>query len=114
MTSFLHPLAESLFSDSASLRYPPCKSKLAGDGGAAGRASGEGLRLGREAGRPARTLTTESDPRTEGRLGFGDVLAGGEEGRGSFRTRRHARSRASADHPRLPTSSSAACGSLWC
>lgn len=87
MTSFLRLLAESLFPDSASLRYPPCKSKLAGDSGAAGRASGEGLRNRREAGRSARTLKTGSDPRSEGRLGFGDFLAGGEKGRGSFHTR---------------------------
>lgn len=56
MANCLHPLAESLFLDSASLRYPQCRSKLAGDGGAAGRASEEGLRRRSGGGRPARTL----------------------------------------------------------
>lgn len=110
MTSCLHPLVESLFPDSASLRYPRCKSKLAGDCGAAGRASAEGLRHRREAGRPARTLKTGSDPRSEERLGFGDFLGGREKEPGSL-TRALILSRTTEDYPHLP-SYFAACLSL--
>lgn len=82
MATCLHSLAESLFLDSASLRYPWCKSKLAGDGGAEGRASRDCLRhqeRGRKAGADPKT---DSSPRSEGRLGFWDFLSRQGEGSG--------------------------------
>lgn len=83
MASCLRPLVESLFPDSASLRYPRCSSKLAGDGGAAERASGEGFEA-QERRREARAdPRAGSGPRREGRRGFGDFVAAGEKGQGS-------------------------------
>lgn len=65
------------FPESAFLRYPQCLSKLAGDGGSAGRASG-----GFEAQERCREASVDprigSGPRREERLGFGELSSRGE------------------------------------
>lgn len=76
MANRLHPLAEALFLESTFLRYPQCLSKLAGDGGVAGRASG-----GFEAEEQCREVSVDprvGSPLREGRLGFGELSSRGE------------------------------------